>query len=345
MPLYIKYEGLKGDVSYSVDTLPLLGPGEAYWIVALGGDDRIALSAGTNTGTVEHAAEGGGGSDFIAGNAAPNILFGDNSGLYGSSGRAGKDSILGGDEPTSGAGGPLPGDSIYGGGGADVLDGMGGNDLVDGGTGNDRLLGGSGADTVTGGEGEDVLLGGTGNDSLAGDLGNDRLTGESGDDTLAGGAGTDTLVAGADDDSLLGGADADLLYGGHGRDTIDGGEGDDLIVGDRGRDLLTGGSGVDTFYFGSARDGLDTIVDFEAGVDRILLGRSGFGLSSVFGAPFDPAEFGAFETLSLADASAARIVFVGHTLYLNGSDAVGDTAAFARFRGGVHVAVGDLNAI
>jgi Ca2+-binding RTX toxin-like protein len=58
-----------------------------------------------------------------------------------------------------------------------------------------------------------------------------------------------------------------VLYGGTGRDVIDGGSG---------RDTLFGGSGVDVFVFQQG-DGIDSLRDFQNGVDRLQVeGVRGF---------------------------------------------------------------------
>lgn len=56
-----------------------------------------------------------------------------------------------------------------------------------------------------------------------------------------------------------------------GRDTLIGTPGDDVITGGPGADTLTGGGGADQFVFASLRDGVDTITDFQPGLDRIVL--------------------------------------------------------------------------
>lgn len=75
----------------------------------------------------------------------------------------------------------------------------------------------------------------------------------------------------------------DTLYGGKSSDTLNGGAGDDFLFGDHGSDVLTGGQGRDTFVLSGEliRDnttglvtflgGLDTITDFELGIDLIQL--------------------------------------------------------------------------
>lgn len=61
-----------------------------------------------------------------------------------------------------------------------------------------------------------------------------------------------------------------MLFGGKGDDTLIGGAGDDQISGDLGNDLLTGGEGNDIFIL-IPNGGLDTITDFEPGVDHLML--------------------------------------------------------------------------
>ena len=61
----------------------------------------------------------------------------------------------------------------------------------------------------------------------------------------------------------------DKLDGGSGNDIIVGGAGNDLIIAGNGEDILTGGLGTDTFEF-SMGNGINTISDFNAEVDRVL---------------------------------------------------------------------------
>lgn len=105
----------------------------------------------------------------------------------------------------------------------------------------------------------------------------DLILGYGGDDELDGNGGNDVLRAGSGNDELDGDSGADRLYGGLGNDELDGGSGNDKLFGGAGRDFLDGGSGADRLAGGGGRDvfefelrdGRDTIVDFQDGLDRI----------------------------------------------------------------------------
>ena len=88
----------------------------------------------------------------------------------------------------------IPGKTIIGRGGADVLAGTVGDDTMKGKGGNDRIDGAAGNDKLRGGNGNDRLLGGDGDDVLKGGKGKDKLAGDLGDDVLAGGKHKDTFV-------------------------------------------------------------------------------------------------------------------------------------------------------
>jgi len=101
----------------------------------------------------------------------------------------------------------------------------------------------------------------------------DHLRGLGGEDTISGALREDTLFGGAGADILRGNNGNDLLRGGSDNDTIFGGAGDDTLARNTGNDLLYGNSGLDTFVLGT-EDSEDTIIDFEDGVDKIMLGNS-----------------------------------------------------------------------
>lgn len=211
---------------------------------------------------------GGGGDDLLVGGGGADTLEGEE----------GNDRLVG----DGGA------DSLSGGAGNDTLDpGRGQGDVLAGGPGNDSYLvrhastivielAGEGArDVITSsvtlalpdGVEELVLapgqaLDGTGNtlaNTITGNAAANRLSGLGGADTLAGDAGDDLLQGGIGADSLDGGAGADRIEGGPGRDQLRGGEGADLFV---------YGAPEDSGTVGTARD---TILDFQQGLDRILL--------------------------------------------------------------------------
>lgn len=134
-------------------------------------------------------------------------------------------------------------DTVYGGGGNDLIDDLGHSSTGSG--GDDYFAGGAGSDTLYGWTGNDSLDGGTENDFLFGEDGADYLDGWSGNDNLFGGYGMDRLLGYSGNDKLYGGADEDALYGE---------SGNDVLVGGGGRDSLYGGGGSDVFKFNSTGD-------------------------------------------------------------------------------------------
>ena len=109
-----------------------------------------------------------------------------------------------------------------------------------------------------------------GDDIIAGAAANDILVGNDGSDILRGRDGNDIGFGGADDDIITGDDGDDIVSGDAGNDLVFGGAGNDILMGVTGTDLLSGGAGSDLFVYGND-DGTDTIIDFEAGVDRIGL--------------------------------------------------------------------------
>ena len=99
-------------------------------------------------------------------------------------------------------------------------------------------------------------------ETLTGSAAADRIFAGGGDDIVNGEGGSDALFGRAGNDTLSGGAGADTLLGGAGADILDGGSGQDVLI---------GGAGADTFIFNS---GTDEIIDFEQGLDQIVLDPS-----------------------------------------------------------------------
>ncbi|NJK66739.1 MAG: hypothetical protein HC789_09350 [Microcoleus sp. CSU_2_2] len=256
--------------------------GQADWIFGDRGDDVIAGGNGNDTiqaGKENDCVFGGKQNDLIWGEIGSDSIAGDegNDTIYGGLGSAlmldaqGTDLLLGnagfdyinGEEADDSISGGQDGDTLHGGKQADIINGDGGADLMFGDNGNDTLCGGEDNDTIFGDNiGASVSVGTTGQqDCIDGGAGNDLINGNEGQDTITGDAGNDTLT---------GGKDNDLVFGG---------EGDDWLFGDLGEDTLNGGAGSDRFVLSSS-SGIDTITNFEVGIDKFVL-SSGLSLQQV----------------------------------------------------------------
>lgn len=184
--------------------------------------------------------------------------------------------------------------------------------------------GGRGADDPPGDD-----HGGRGGDDPPGD---DR-GGRAGDDPPGddrGGAGE--IRGGASDDTLVGTAADDRLRGGDGADSLNGGEGADTLDGGHGADQLAGGPGADVFSIdGGAKTlaGLDRILDFAHGEDKIVFDDDGLAASAAN-----------FATASASDYSSA--LAAANARMAAGADYVavqvgGDVIVFATELGEHHV--------
>jgi Ca2+-binding RTX toxin-like protein len=106
-------------------------------------------------------------------------------------------------------------------------------------------------------------------ETLRGEKGKtNSISGLGGNDVLLGMDQGDIISGGTGDDRIGGGGGTDFLYGDAGNDTIKGGGGGDYLQGDRGDDQLSGGGGVDQFAI-QKNKGLDTILDYRDGVDKL----------------------------------------------------------------------------
>ncbi|MBI3445787.1 MAG: tandem-95 repeat protein, partial [Magnetospirillum sp.] len=150
-----------------------------------------------------------------------------------------------------GGGSSLPGVTLVGNAGNDLLNGTSGDDLLLGGKGGAdyHYSGGS-----HGGHCGDIVASST-NDVINGGDGNDVIFGDA---KLANGQ---IMVTGAGNDILDGGAGNDTIHGGGGNDTIHGGSGDDIMFGDQGADtfLFDFGFGHDVVDGGRSSTWTDTI--------------------------------------------------------------------------------------
>lgn len=230
-----------------------------------GGDGNDLIHTGAST----VAVRGGAGDDVLRGWVTANLLNGDagNDRLYGGAADDRLTDLSGNNTLQGGTGA----DTLVAGAGNDVLYGNDGDDRLNGGDGDNRLYGGAGVDSFYAADSatlRSLSSGGEGTDQLYGGRGRDRFYGDAGQDNLLGRAGADALYGGLDNDNLLGGDDDDRLYGGMGHDRL---------WGNQGIDTLSGGEGYDTFVFsmrepGLAADRVETITDFDVGIDMIEVG-------------------------------------------------------------------------
>ncbi|HJV02675.1 MAG TPA: choice-of-anchor L domain-containing protein, partial [Burkholderiaceae bacterium] len=223
--------------------------------------------------------------------------------------------VLGYQAGTAGA------DTLNGTAYADSLNGLAGNDTLYGNGGNDRLDGGAGADTMLGGAGNDTYVVDNASDKVIETTTATSKTDAGGVDTveasisytlgnyvenltLTGTAalnGTGNALANV----LTGNGGANTLSGLGGNDVLLGGGAADLLVGGAGNDTLTGGAGADVFRFESAlsaSSNLDTITDFQSGVDLLQLENAIFKKLLATG-PLAAANFVASATGTAVDAN------------------------------------------
>lgn len=234
--------------------------------------NRLAGRAGGDT------LRGEGGDDVLVGGAGADLLIGGaGSDVASYAGSAARVVINLGTGFRSG--GDAAGDRFDG---VEGLEGSDFNDVLVGTSGNDILIGGAGQDTLRGAAGADMLDGGAGVDmaSYAGSAARVvvnlatgyRLGGDAAGDTFSG---IEGLTGSGHNDILVGGAGANSLQGGGGDDLLRGGGGDDVLNGGAGDDVLHGQQNADAFVL-RLGSGVDTIADFEVGVDVIDISAYGF---------------------------------------------------------------------
>jgi Ca2+-binding RTX toxin-like protein len=231
-----------------------------------------AAPVGTGNGVVDTPA----GSDTIFGRAGNDTLVGGDRGTM--SGGDGNDSIVGGRSTVASQ--------------RTVIHGDAGNDQIVSGLGNDEVFGDAGSNTLAYASieqaGLDIVNRGT--NGVTATLPNTGLTATGGKTggperdiihsdigTLVGGNGNDVLVGNdigvnqivgvapagtagvkpgpAGNDTLVGKGGVDILLGAEGNDVLFGGTGNDVLGGLGGNDILAGDAGADAF---SAGDGNDT---------------------------------------------------------------------------------------
>ena len=151
---------------------------------------------------------------------------------------------------------------------------------------NNRLSGNSGNNVLDGGAGKDTMLGGAGEDIYIVDHMGDRVYETTKIDGSVDAGGLDTVFAsisytlGAFVEQLFQlGSDDINATGNKLGNTILGNSGRNIINGKAGNDSLVGGEGADVFRFDTGLNALtnvDTIMDYEVGLDQIQLGSAVF---------------------------------------------------------------------
>ena len=264
------------------------------------GDAQYVTNSGGNAVSAPGTFLVQGGNDTILAGGGTNTVYGDADTLSSTSIRLGTSTVIGGDDTIVNGddGGSLFGDARL----LVASFNVGTTVVVEG--GDDDITGGAGAETIYGDadNAETNSNRGTGGTSML-TTGNDTIKAGGGDDTVYGDArvaraqvdshGIEAIVAGSD--ILDGGADNDTIFGDFhsvqvfgasasvtmGDDFIDGGMGNDTLWGDYWTLSFSTGivpdvvTGADTFVFKTA-SGVDEIMDFEDGTDRIDVSDYGF---------------------------------------------------------------------
>jgi Ca2+-binding RTX toxin-like protein len=289
-----------GDDSYVVDNIA-----DTITESRMEGTDTVVTSLtytlGANLENLtlsETAAINGSGNsiaNLITGNAGSNVLQGF-SGNDTLAGGAGSDTLDGGEgsdwadysASTAAVTASLTTGTAIAGGDTDALLGI------------ENLRGGASADSLTGDSGNNVLDGGAGADTLLGGLGDDVYVVDNSGDvvTESSGQGVDlvqalvsfVLSSNVENLTLMGSAPIDGT-GNALANLITANAGSNILNGGAGNDTLVGGAGQDQFVFSTALSGsgnVDTVRDFQVGVDKLVLSRAvftGFDAASVGQAP------------------------------------------------------------
>jgi Ca2+-binding RTX toxin-like protein len=308
------------------------GTGNDY-LIGEAGADQLTGGSGINT------LQGGVGDDiYFVSNATDSIIEFSGEGtdevrtalsIYGLQGHV--ENLTYTNNATHGAG---VGNSLD-----NVLAGGTGNDSLFGRDGNDTLRGGTGAaNTLLGQQGDDIYVVEAAGDSViefAGE-GNDTVQTALGSFTLS--ANVETLVyTGVGDFVGIGNAGMNILTGGAGQDFLSALDGDDALIGGSGDDLLIGGNGADQFRYSGAETGLDRILDFVSGSDRIALSTAGFAHTATV-------DFVSSGTPAATTGNSTFLYDVNSGIVSYDADGTGAAAAIqlAQLNAGLSLSAGDF---
>ena len=192
----------------------------------------------------------------------------------------------------------------------EVIEGTDVSDFILGGDGEDRMIGGGGDDRYVVNSVGDVVfeLSDEGHDTIGTSV---SLFGPDNVEDIVGIGSDDITIVGNDQDNwFIGTSGNNLLTGEVGRDRLDGAAGNAILLGGVENDVLEGGSGADIFVV-TEDNGIDTILDFEDGVDLIDL--TGVGLT--------------FQDLLITGTTRSLVNFVGGTIVINELNVVDLSAA------------------
>lgn len=195
----------------------------------------------------------------------------------------------------------------------------------------ENLTGSAFADTLTGDGNDNILDGQGGVDNLTGGLGNDTYYVDDTNDAITEllNEGTDivytsalnyTMAANLENLTMIGTAKKatgngldNVMIGNQEANNIRGGAGNDTINGKGGYDTLFGGIGNDTFVFEHGT-GIDTVMDFVSGTDKLDLSAIGFvNFAAVQAATHDDAggnaviDLGNGESVTLMGVSSSQL--------------------------------------